>query len=227
MFRSLVLLLLLPALSAPPAAAQEVWEPAGGWARWLGLEPGDSIVYTTPDGGRTCALVGEPIGMPGSQWLPIDNLPWPGFASDSRVLLPLDGFPAIGAILTPGPRPRIDALLPRAAELLRGVPPAERRRGIDHPAGPEPEKPPWGGQRDGWYIVGDSKDPDRLVFIRCSVCMDAGLRLVLERGRGIVSLTTTTIVGTESFRRVEGGCAEKPAEGTEFEVYVIPGDSSP
>lgn len=180
MLRTLFVLTILAAASAAaPAAAQDTGEPAGGWAHWLGLHPGDSIPYSTPDGGRTCAMVGEPIGPAGSRWLPLDNLPWPGFASDSRVLLPLDGPARLATIRSPGPRPRLDTLIPAG---------------------------------DGWVAEGDSADPDRLIYIWCSTCMDAGTRLVLERGAGIVALSVTTIAGTERFERVEGGCAERPAE---------------
>mgnify|MGYP006190062983 CR=1 FL=1 len=46
----------------PGATYERIRTTAAGWTAWLGLHPGDSIAYSTPDGGRTCAMVGEPIG---------------------------------------------------------------------------------------------------------------------------------------------------------------------
>ena len=205
--------------AATPARAQEAWAPAAGWGQWLGLQPGQTLVYESSDGTRTCSGVGRPIRLAEGLWLPIDRLPWPGFASDSRFLLPLDGPPRLGTIRTPGPRPRLDLYLPASDTLRWGWPPQmEPRTILDAPL------PLRGALEDGWYVVGDRADPDLLVYVQCAACMDAGTRLVLERGEGIRSVTTTTIVGTESFHRVEGGCAEMEGGETEFEVYVIPGD---
>lgn len=217
--RSLLVVLVAAGLAAArgPASAQEAWTPAGGWARWLGLEPGGTLVYQRSDGARTCAIVGEPIRRNGARWLPLDNVPWPGIASDSRILLPLEGPPRLGTILTPGPRPHVDLLVPVADSLRWGLPPQAKPGGVLDPAYPLPPS-----MEDGWYIVGNLDDPDLLVFIRCAACVDAGLRLVLERGKGIRSMSSTTIVGTESFQRVEGACADREGEQTEFEVYMIP-----
>ncbi len=57
------------------------------------------------------------------------------------------------------------------------------------------------------------------------MCSDAGTRVVFEKGRGIRSVTRTTIVGTGMLRRVDGVmCAERPKAGVEFEAYVLPED---
>lgn len=227
MGRVLASVFVLAALvGARPTSAQEGWAPAGGWAEWLGLEPGRTLVYERPDGERVCARVGERIRVGETWWLPLDNLGWPDLASDSRVLLPLEGAPRLGVLRTPSPRPRVELLLPAAEPSARDRPEAEPHWGLPPLAKPgvvlDPTLPLPAGMADGWYRIGDRDDPELLVYVHCVACMDAGLRVVLERGAGIRWMSRTTLTGTEVLRRVEGGCAELPGEKLEVEVYVLP-----
>ena len=155
---------------------------------WMGLETGDAMAFETADGGRMCVTVGSPRRIGGRPLAPLEGLAWPGFASDSRIFVPLDGALDFLVDRTPGPRPSVETLLPGDG---------------------------------GWSAAGpDWSEAETLVYRWCEACMDAGLRIVLERGGGIRSIWSQSIAGPTTLTRLEGGCAER--EGTEFEVYVEP-----
>lgn len=210
----------LLALAPVRAGAQEPPPVPGGadLLEWMGLEPGASLVFEASDGERRCVTVGEPRGVDGRPWAPLVGLEWPGLASDSRVVVPLDGSLELGVVATPGPRPHVRPLL---AGPLRSALPA----GWSAEALLDPAAPLSAPGADGWYALGPADRPDLLVHVECAACVDAGSRVVLGRGRGVLSIVRTTIAGTESLRRVPGGCAEREAdEGIEFEIYVLPAD---
>ncbi|MGH7566866.1 MAG: hypothetical protein ACREK2_08555 [Gemmatimonadota bacterium] len=108
-----VLLAAAPLLSlaAVPAAGQETPHPPSLLA-WMGLETGDTMAFEASDGGQVCVTVGAPRRIGGRAFAPLSGLAWPGFASDSRVLVPLDGALGFFVDWTPGPRPTADAFLP-------------------------------------------------------------------------------------------------------------------
>lgn len=167
--------------------------PGGGdLLDWLGLAPGDSLLYQRESGERFCVEVGPGRALGGRRWATLRGLPWPGLASDSQILVPLDGALDLGVIRTPGPRPRADALLEAGTPI----------RPYDIPAGADPLR----SLSDGWYAFGDPADPDALLYVWCAACMDAGVRIRLEKGRGIVSVQTVTIAGAESLTLIEGSC---------------------
>lgn len=206
-------LLLIPA----PAPAQQPTPSTGGsFLEWMGLEPGDTQVVEL-DGEQLCVTVEEPRAIRGRAYAELRGLRWPGLASDSRVLVPLDGSIGLSVIATPGPRPNPrDLVFP--LDTLWGALPAETD--LDRPSGP-----PVDILADGWHVVGTRDDPRALIYTWCSMCSDAGTRVVFEKGRGIRSVTRTTIAGTETLRRIDGVmCAERPEAGIEFEVYVLPED---
>ncbi|MFN2383592.1 MAG: hypothetical protein ABR559_04940 [Gemmatimonadota bacterium] len=161
-----------------PAAAQDV---PGGLAAWLGWDAGDQLVYATGDDERLCVEVGAPRRVDGRLYAPLKGMPWPGLASDSQVLLPLDGALAVWLIPTPGPRPHARAFIDAPQQLLR--------QGASLlPA-------------DGWFVTrGTLARPEALLYVRCAACLDAGLRVRFERGRGITLIESTTLTGTESLR---------------------------
>jgi hypothetical protein len=111
---ALLALLALPALLSLPAIslrAQEV--PVGPTLlAWMGLEIGDTMAFEASDGARFCVTVGAPRQIGGRAFAPLDGLAWPGFASDSRILVPLDGALDFLVDWTPGPRPTAEAFLP-------------------------------------------------------------------------------------------------------------------
>lgn len=200
------LMAIATAAMVPPAAAQGV---PGGLAAWLGWEAGDQLVYATDADERLCVEVGSPRRVDGRLYAPLKGLPWPGLASDSQILLPLDGALAISLIPTPGPRPHARALL-------------------DPPSGPIPflrDRRPSVIPVDGWFVTrGTLARPEALLYVRCAACLDAGLRVQLERGRGITQIESTTLAGTESLRLDEeadpaGTCGGR---GTQFQLYVDP-----
>ncbi|MDX1623220.1 MAG: hypothetical protein R3199_04480 [Gemmatimonadota bacterium] len=197
-------------LAAAPASAQTPGVPEGGsLLAWMGLEPGESLVYEI-DGRRICVTVDEPLEIRGRRYAPLRGLEWPGMASDSRILVPLDGALELSTIATPGfrphPRPllsRPDSALAWAVDLESLQPAVESR----------------------WTAVGGERDDPRfLVHTWCAACMDAGTRVVLERGGGIRTVSRTTITGTTTLRRVDDVmCADKPEDETvDVEVYVLP-----
>lgn len=98
--------LALVALSAAPARAQEP-----NLLSWMGLEAGDTMAFQTSDGGRICVTVGAPRRMGDRAFAPLFGLTWPGLASDSRILVPLDGTLDFFVDRTPGPRPSAEPLL--------------------------------------------------------------------------------------------------------------------
>lgn len=211
--RILPSILVLLALSATPALSQGPRVPGGGsLLEWMGLEPGESLVYEI-DGKRTCVTVGEPFRIDGRSFAALTGLEWPGLASDSRILVPLDGSLSLAVIATPGPRPNSAVLVP-APETI----------------------PSWAGTveaatssgSEGWFAAAGSRDEPRfLVHTWCEACMDAGTTVVLERGKGIRSVTRTTIAGPETLRRIDDEfCAERQREGGEIElqIYVLPDD---
>lgn len=100
----------LLALAAASAAGQESPHPPSLLA-WMGLETGDTMAFETSSGGRVCVTVGAPRRIDGRAFAPLNGLAWPGFASDSRILVPLDGALGFSVDWTPGPRPRAEAFL--------------------------------------------------------------------------------------------------------------------
>ena len=177
---------ILLAFPAIPAWGQETSSPS--LLAWMGLEIGETMVFETADGGRMCVTVGAPRRIGGRPVAPLEGLAWPGFASDSRIFVPLDGTLDFLVDRTPGPRPSVETLLPGDGE---------------------------------WSAVGlDWRAAETLAYRWCEACIDAGLRVVLERGGGIHSIWSQSIAGPTILTRLEGGCAER--EGTEFEVYVEP-----
>lgn len=209
----LALLLVMPI----SAGAQQTPFPAGGsFLEWMGLEPGDTQVVEI-DGEQLCVTVEEPRAIRGRSYAELRGLRWPGLASDSRVLVPLDGSIGLSVIATPGPRPNPRDLV-SPLDTLREVLPV----GTDFDRF---TRPPIEIHADGWHAVGSRHDPRALVYTWCSMCSDAGTRVVFEKGRGIHSVTRMTIAGSETLRRVDGVmCAERPKAGVEFEVYVLPDD---
>lgn len=174
---------------------------------WLGLETGDTLLYEREGGERFCVEVGRPRELGGRPWAALRGLPWPGLASDSQVLLPLDGTLDLGVIRTPGPRPRASELLELpGAELL--------------PYDIPPHVDPLRGLPDGWHAIGDPADPRALLYTWCGACMDAGTRIRLEKGRGITRVDTITIAGAERLTLVEGACS--PSAGVQFQVGIEP-----
>lgn len=202
--------LLLLFLAAAPASAQQPGAPGGdSLLEWMGLEPGESLVYEI-DGKRTCVTVDDPLEIGGRRYAPLRGLEWPGMASDSRILVPLDGALELSTIATPGFRPHPWPLLSRPDSALAWVADLDALR-------PTVES--------RWIAVGgEREDPRFLVHTWCSTCMDAGTRVVLERGRAVRSVSRTTIAGTTTLRRVDDVmCADKPKDaGVEVEVYVLP-----
>ncbi len=182
-WRQALRVLSLLALISVPARAQA---PARNLLAWMGLEAGDTMVFETSEGGRICVTVGPPRRIGDREFAPLFGLTWPGLASDSRILVPLDGALGFAVDRTPGPRPTAEPFLARG----------------------------------GWRTGADWREAERLVYSSCPLCVDAGTTVVLERGKGIVSIARQSLVGPSSLIRVEGGCAER--EEVEFEVYVEP-----
>lgn len=95
-------------LAATPAAGQEA---SPSLLAWMGLETGSAMAFASQDGERMCVTVGAPRRIEGRPFATLDGLAWPGFASDSRILVPLDGSLGLFVDRTPGPRPTADAFL--------------------------------------------------------------------------------------------------------------------
>jgi hypothetical protein len=90
---------------------------------------------------------------------------------------------------------------------------------VDRTPGPRPTVETLLPSDGGWSVDGpDWRDAQTVVYRWCEMCMDAGVRVVLERGGGIRSIWSQSIAGPTTLTRLEGGCAVR--EGTEFEVYV-------
>jgi hypothetical protein len=79
---------------------------------WMGLEPGDTMAFATADGSRVCVTVGPARRIGDRAFAPLNGLWWPGFATDSRILVPLDGSLGLYVDPTPGPRPTAEPFLP-------------------------------------------------------------------------------------------------------------------
>lgn len=105
--RSLLAILLLCA--STPAAAQDA---PSGMLAWMGLEPGDTMAFAASDSSRVCVTVGPARRIGERQFAPLNGLWWPGFATDSRILVPLDGSLGLFVDWTPGPRPSAVPFLP-------------------------------------------------------------------------------------------------------------------
>ncbi|MDX1660970.1 MAG: hypothetical protein R3326_04190 [Gemmatimonadota bacterium] len=216
----LLTFLFVVLLALPSAARGQDSSVLGGRSllEWMGLEPGDTQVFALGDE-RTCVTVQEPFSIDGRAYAELRGLRWPGLASDSRLLVPLDGSIGLSVIATPGPRPNPRPLLASVDTLRWGLP-----AGVELGNRSEGGSALW-NLRDGWYAVGPRNDPRALVHVRCSMCADAGTRVVLEKDRGIRSVTRTTIAGTETLSRLpDSSCAERAGEGVEFELYVLPQD---
>jgi hypothetical protein len=113
-------------------------------------------------------------------------------ASDSQILIPLDGAIEIDVIRTPGPRPNVAPLY------------GPGENGFEFLTGTTPEMLLGRPIRDGWYAFGNSADdPDTIVYVWCSACFDAGTVVRFERGRGIVRVDNTTIAGPQWIRRLD------------------------
>jgi len=101
--------LALLALGAAPAAGQDSSPPS--LLAWMGLEEGDTMVFAASDGGRICVTVGAPRRIGDRAFAPLFGLTWPGLASDSRILVPLDGTLGLAVDRTPGPGPNAESFL--------------------------------------------------------------------------------------------------------------------
>ena len=78
---------------------------------WMGLETGSAMAFESSEGERVCVTVGAPRRIEGQAYAPLNGLAWPGFASDSRILVPLDGSLGLVVDRTPGPRPTAERFL--------------------------------------------------------------------------------------------------------------------
>lgn len=101
--------LALLALGAAPAAGQDSSPPS--LLAWMGLEEGDTMAFAASGGGRICVTVGAPRRIGDRAFAPLFGLTWPGLASDSRILVPLDGTLGLAVDRTPGPRPSAESFL--------------------------------------------------------------------------------------------------------------------
>jgi hypothetical protein len=217
--RPLVCIVLLAVASSSFAVARAgAQEPGAGQPRvpgggnllaWLGLEPGDPLAFVDGRGEKVCAWVGEERRLNGRRWAPLKGLPWPGLATDSQILLPLDGSLGVGVIRTPGPRPRVDNLL-EAPDSVHFSPDLTPNQLLTRPLA------------DGWYAHGGSpKDPAALLYVWCALCMDAKTTVWLERGRGIIQVESMTIAGGERLTQIsETESCRTP--NAEFQIYVEP-----
>lgn len=155
--------------------------------------------------------VGRPTrAADGSRWLPLLGLAWPGLPTDSGIFLSLAGPPAVGVVWTPGPGPwPVDPLVPAPGKALRPI-----------ESGDAGALPGLVGLADGWYVVeGTPADPERLVWIRCAACVDAGTKVWMRKGKGITAVERTTIAGPRTLTLTDGECT---VPGLEIRLEVDP-----
>jgi hypothetical protein len=191
---ALFVLTLFALLFATPAAAQTPLD-SQHLAAWMGLEVGDELAYETSDGDTLRVQVGPTRTIRDRSYATLQGLSWPGLASDSQILIPLDGAIEIDVIRTPGPRPNVAPLY------------GPGENGFEFLADTTPEMLLGGPIRDGWYAFGGSTDdPDTILHVWCSACFDAGTLVRFERGRGIVRVDNITIAGPQWIRRLETRC---------------------
>lgn len=201
-----LLLLALLALDPPAASAQDAAPPPplDDFIAWLGVEPGDTFAYRTADEDEVCVPVGE-----FASGLALEGFPWPAVDTPLDLFFSTDDAPGVGWA-RPGERGVVGAVSPLLpnVEPRRGTAPSPGGGTLaPGPGGPVPVGWPV-ATGDGWYAYGGTlRSPERLVYVRCTACMDAGLRVVMERGRGIVSVRTTTIVGSTWVALERRGCA--------------------
>ena len=192
--RDLFTLALLALVGVAPVGAQT---PLGSQdlAAWMGLEVDDELAYETSEGDTLRVRVGPTLNIHDRSYATLQGLSWPGLASDSQILIPLDGAIEIDVIRTPGPRPNVVPLYDAG------------ENGFDFLADTTPEAMLGGAIRDGWYAFGDSADdPDTILHVWCSVCFDAGTVVRFERGCGIVRVDNITIAGPQWIRRLDVRC---------------------
>lgn len=192
--RALFALALFALSLVTPAAAQIPLE-SQHLAAWMGLEVGDEMAYETSDGDTLRVQVGATRTIGERSYATLQGLSWPGLATDSQILIPLDGAIEIDVIRTPGPRPNVAPLY------------GPGENGFDFLADMTPEMLLGGPIRDGWYAFGGSADdPDTILHVWCSACFDAGTVVRFERGRGIVRVDNITIAGPQWIRRLATRC---------------------
>jgi hypothetical protein len=194
--RALFALVLFALSLATPAAAQT---PLGSrdLAAWMGLEVGDELAYETSNGDTLRVQVGSTRTIGERSYATLQGLSWPGLASDSQILIPLDGAIEIDVIRTPGPRPNVAPLY------------GPSENGFEFLAETTPEMLLGGPISDGWYAFGGSADdPNTIVYVWCSACFDAGTVVRFERGRGIVRVDNITIAGPQWIRRLATRCRD-------------------
>jgi hypothetical protein len=169
----------------------------------MGLDVGDEMAYETSDGDTLRVQVGSTRTIGERSYATLQGLSWPGLASDSQILIPLDGAIEIDVIRTPGPRPNVVPLYG----------PGENR--LEFLADTAPEMLLGGPIRDGWYAFGGSADdPETILHVWCSVCFDAGTVVRFERGRGIVRVDNITIAGAQWIRRLATRCRDGDGKST-------------
>ena len=192
--RTLLTLVLLVLFGTSPVVAQT---PLGSQdlAAWMGLQVGDELAYETSGGDTLRVRVGPTRTIRDRSYAILQGLSWPGLASDSQILIPLDGAIEIDVIRTPGPRPNVAPLY------------GPSENGFEFLTDTTPEILLRGPIRDGWYAFGNSADdPDTIVCVWCSACFDAGTVVRFERGRGIVRVDNITIAGPQWIRRLDERC---------------------
>lgn len=192
--RALFALALFALSLVTPAAAQISLE-SQHLAAWMGLETGHELAYETSDGDTLRVQVGSPRTIGERSYAALQGLSWPGLATDSQILIPLDGAIEIDVIRTPGPRANVAPLY------------GPSENGFEFLADMTPEMLLGGPIRDGWYAFGGSADdPDKILHVWCSACFDAGTVVRFERGRGIVRVDNMTIAGPQWIRRLATRC---------------------
>lgn len=207
-----LLLFALLATDPPATFAQDATPPPplDDLVAWLGVEPGDTFAYRTADEGEVCVPVRKLAAG-----LALEGFPWPDASTPLDLVFSMDDAPAVGWA-RPGARGAVGAVSPLLPNVKprRGTAPSPGDGTLEAgPGAPVPVGWPV-ATGDGWYAYGGTPgSPERLVYVRCTACMDAGLRVVMERGRGIVSVRTTTIVGSTRVLLARRGCATGESPG--------------